>query len=46
MVLPEHPWWDSKLSDENYETLPDGFNYTSDINDWWLGSEDLREYLK
>jgi UDP-N-acetylglucosamine 4,6-dehydratase/5-epimerase len=46
VVLPEHPWWDSKQSTSTHQTLPDGFMYTSDINDWWLGPDDLRDYLK
>lgn len=46
VVLPEHPWWDAKQTDAHHETLQDGFMYTSDINDWWLGADELRDYLK
>ena len=44
VIQPEFPWW----SEEKYQgkTLPDGFKYTSDLNDDWLKVEQLRELVE
>ncbi len=45
VIKPEFHWW----SDENWnvgETLPDGFVYSSDTNEWWLTGADLREMIE
>ena len=41
VILPEHPWW-GQHNWGNGSPLPDGFTFTSDINDRWLSTDDLR----
>lgn len=41
VVLPEHPWWGSNPRWAGATPLPDGFAYTSDVNDVWLTSDEL-----
>lgn len=45
VVLPEHPWWTSAHPWSEGKPLTDGFAYTSDLNDRWLGVEELRALL-
>lgn len=44
VIQPEFPWW----SEERHEgkILPDGFKYTSDLNEDWLKIEQLRELVE
>lgn len=42
IIQPEFPWW-SKNYAEGGKILPDGFAYTSDINNDWLTVEELRK---
>jgi UDP-N-acetylglucosamine 4,6-dehydratase/5-epimerase len=39
-VLPEHPWWDGTAMEDG-KPLHDGFTYSSDTNDRWLGVAEL-----
>ena len=41
VVLPEHPWWGSNPRWADATPLPDGFAYTSDVNDVWLTTDEL-----
>jgi UDP-N-acetylglucosamine 4,6-dehydratase/5-epimerase len=41
VVLPEHPWWGSNQRWADATPLPDGFAYTSDVNDVWLTTDEL-----
>lgn len=44
VIVPSFHWW----KDDNckHGTKPlDGFVYSSDRNDWWLGEEDIRQVL-
>lgn len=41
VIQPEFPWW-SKDYAKGGKPLPDGFAYTSDINEEWLTVEQLR----
>jgi UDP-N-acetylglucosamine 4,6-dehydratase len=43
VVLPEHPWWPT--DGITGSPLPDGFAYTSDANDRWLGPRELARAL-
>jgi UDP-N-acetylglucosamine 4,6-dehydratase len=45
VVLPEHPWWTATPDWLAGTPLSDGFAYTSDSNDWWLGVDELRKVL-
>jgi UDP-N-acetylglucosamine 4,6-dehydratase len=46
VVLPEHPWWNSKRSDIfDGGHLPDGFVYGSDTNTEWLSVPQLQAML-
>ncbi len=45
VVQPSYPWW----SDGNWKEampLPDGFRYSSDLNDRWLSIGDLRTLVR
>jgi FlaA1/EpsC-like NDP-sugar epimerase len=46
VVLPEHPWWDDDLAYRDGKPLADGFAYSSDTNDEWLGVEELAALLR
>lgn len=46
VVLPEHPWWEDHPRWMQGRQLEDGFVYSSDNNDWWLTTEELRDLLK
>jgi len=40
-IEPEHPFWaERRMGREN--PLPEGFEYTSSGNTWWLSSQELR----
>ena len=41
VIQPEFSWWSEKYV-ENGKSLPDGFKYTSDVNEEWLTVEQLR----
>lgn len=43
-ILPAHPWWSEDRWAEG-KALPDGFSYSSDSNDRWLKSTELREMI-
>jgi len=45
IVLPEHPWWDSKGSNIIGNHVADGFTYSSDNNDEWLTVDNLGDIL-
>lgn len=45
VIEPEFPFWKT----ENYKggkPLPDGFEYTSDRNKWWLTPDELRNMVR
>ncbi|MEK4484802.1 UDP-N-acetylglucosamine 4,6-dehydratase (inverting) [Psychrobacillus sp. FSL H8-0484] len=44
VIQPEFPWWSEKKNQGR--PLPDGFKYTSDLNDDWLKVEQLRELVE
>ena len=41
VVQPDHPWWTGNPRWLDGKPLDDGFTYTSDNNDWWLGVDEL-----
>lgn len=44
IIEPNFPFWDEK----NYKRgkpIKDGFNYTSDNNNWWLRKEELKKMI-
>ena len=43
IIEPEHPFW--RESGFNGKSLPEGFRYSSDSNEWWLSKEELRKML-
>jgi len=46
VVLPEHPWWsDDTATWSHWQPVPDGFEYSSDLNDDWLDVEQIRAQL-
>jgi len=45
VIEPEYPFWRQDNFKEG-KPLPEGFQYTSDTNNWWLTKEDLKNMLK
>lgn len=45
VILPEHPWWTDHPRWIEGKPLEDGFVYSSETNDWWLGPDDLKALL-
>ena len=44
IIQPAHPWW--KPSNwSSGRPLPDGFEFASDKNNWWLTIEELRKMI-
>jgi UDP-N-acetylglucosamine 4,6-dehydratase len=41
-ILPEYPSWELRIP-EDAERCPDGFRYSSDLNDEWVTVDKLRE---
>jgi len=41
VVLPEHPWWSDSPRWQEGTPVDDGFVYSSETNDQWLGPADL-----
>lgn len=40
VIVPQFGWWD-KNNHNHGKSLPEGFVYSSDRNDWWLTKEEL-----
>lgn len=45
VVLPEHPWWEEESRWPDGKPLDDGFVFSSDVNESWVGPEDLARLL-
>jgi len=45
VILPEHPWWTSSTLWADGKPLEEGFAYSSDGNDQWLGVDELHAML-
>lgn len=43
VVQPLHPWWTTRTGEG--QPLPEGFQYTSDVNPWFLTVDELRAKL-
>jgi len=44
VIEPEFPFWRADEQKDG-KVLPDGFQYTSDNNTWWLTKEELRKII-
>ena len=44
-ILPEHPWWNSASVWSDRAFLAEGFVYSSETNDRWLGIDEMRRIL-
>jgi UDP-N-acetylglucosamine 4,6-dehydratase/5-epimerase len=44
VILPAHSWWPQDHWAEG-RSLPDGFSYGSDSNDWWLTVDELQRMV-
>ena len=42
IIQPTHPWWKEHVY-EDAKPMPEGSQYSSDGNDWWLTHEELME---
>jgi UDP-N-acetylglucosamine 4,6-dehydratase len=45
VIQPAHSWW-SAQNWKGARALADGFRYSSDSNDCWLGAEELRALIE
>jgi UDP-N-acetylglucosamine 4,6-dehydratase len=45
VVVPDHPFWTPDRKPAVGIPVSDGFAYTSDTNEWWLGPEELKVML-
>lgn len=45
VIEPEYPFW-NRDNLGGGQPLPDGFEYTSNGNEWWLTAEDLKRMLR
>lgn len=45
VIEPEHPFWHGSVLTTG-KSLPEGFNYNSKKNDWWLTEQELKDVLK
>jgi UDP-N-acetylglucosamine 4,6-dehydratase len=45
VIQPEFPWWKQEYSNGS-NPLPEGFEYSSNKNDWWLSVEELKALLE
>lgn len=45
VIEPEHPFWKTDNFAEG-KSLPEGFRFTSDTNNWWLTKEELMQMIK
>ena len=46
IIEPEHIWWNRNKLTQHGKQLPEGFRYTSDKNDTWITSTDLKKTLQ
>ncbi len=47
VILPQFEWKSNLYRKYgNLPSVPEGFVYRSDINDWWLGIEEIKEMIK
>ena len=46
IVQPELAWWTDKAPQQRGQRLPDGFEYSSHTNDWWINADELRSLLR
>ncbi len=44
VIAPQFPWW-KRENCKGGKPLPEGFIYSSDRNNWWLGKEEIAEML-
>lgn len=44
VIQPEFPWWSNNIM--NGKTIPDGFSYTSDLNNDWLSVDELSRLIE
>jgi UDP-N-acetylglucosamine 4,6-dehydratase/5-epimerase len=44
VIQPEFPWWREEYSNGG-KPLPEGFTYVSNLNDYWLSVEELRDLV-
>ena len=45
VVKPAFRYFSRRFCDNGCKPVPEGFNYSSDSNTWWLGIEELREII-
>lgn len=45
VVKPAFKYFSRRFCDNGCQPVPEGFNYSSDSNTWWLGIEELKEII-
>jgi UDP-N-acetylglucosamine 4,6-dehydratase len=46
VIKPQFYYFERRFCEEGCKTLPNGFEYTSSNNDWWLTTDELKAMLK
>ncbi len=46
IVHPELAWWTDAAPTVRGRALPDGYEYSSHTNDWWISADELRSLLR
>ena len=45
VIEPAFHWWDEIANSDNWiadgKAMPEGFQYSSDLDDWWLSKDEL-----
>jgi UDP-N-acetylglucosamine 4,6-dehydratase/5-epimerase len=45
VITPEFPWWQTSNYKDS-KPLPEGFVYSSSLNNWWLTAEEIAKMVK
>ncbi|MFB3924425.1 MAG: UDP-N-acetylglucosamine 4,6-dehydratase (inverting) [Syntrophales bacterium] len=46
VILPNYSWWEERQNYKGSTPLPEGFVYSSNMNDDWLSVEDLKKLIR
>ena len=49
VIEPEFAWWKSEVSripDYTGKKVPEGFSYTSDVNDWYMKDDEMKNIIE
>lgn len=50
VIMPQYHWWDSdtyrSINKTNSKHCPEGFRYSSDLNETWLNADEIRKMVQ